>query len=67
MPEHLGGTSIIHRGGPDGQDDMLWVQSAVIEQGLMLLHSSVKWDIIVFAPSTKRVQEKNWVFVSEFQ
>ena len=43
---------------------MLWDQGAVVEKGLMLSHSVVEWDIIVLHPTSKWMEEKDWVLVS---
>jgi hypothetical protein len=39
-------------------------EGRVVNEGLMLLHSSVKRDIVVLAPSSKRVEKEDWVLVS---
>jgi hypothetical protein len=39
-------------------------ECSVIEEGLMLHHTFWEWDIIVFAPSTERVEEEDGVLVS---
>ena len=67
MPEHLGGSSVEHRRRPNGKDGVLGVESTVIEESLVLLHSGVKRNIVILHPSTKRVEEKNWVLVALLQ
>src|ERR1035441_6328 len=64
VPEDFSGTSIVHGRRPDSKDGMGWVEGAVIEECLMLLHSCVKWCIIFFGPSTERMEEKNGVLVT---
>lgn len=46
---------------------MLRVQSAVVEQSLVLKHPIVGWDIIILDPSSKRVKQQHGVLVTHFQ
>ena len=64
VPHDLGGSCVIHRRGPDGEDGVLSSEGAFVEEGLMLVHAGVSWYIIVLGPSTERVEEKNGVLVS---
>ncbi len=44
---------------------MLRVEGAIIEQSLMLVHAHICGNVIVLAPSTKRMEEQNWVFETQ--
>lgn len=46
---------------------MLGVESSVIKESLVLLHSGVKRNIVILHPSTERVEEKDWVLVALLQ
>jgi len=56
MPKNLIRSTVIHRGRPDGKNSVFWVKSAIVQQGLMLPHSVIKWNIILLHPTTKRVK-----------
>lgn len=43
---------------------MVWVEGAVIEKGLMLLHSGIKRSIVFFGPSSQGVEQENGVLVT---
>jgi hypothetical protein len=43
---------------------VLFGKSTIVKKGLMLFHSVVGWDIIIFAPSTKWVKEKDGILES---
>ena len=43
---------------------MLGVKSSIIKEGLMLMHASIKRNIIIFAPSTKRMKEEDGVLIT---
>jgi len=64
VPEHFGGATVEHGGGPHGKDHMILVKSAVIKESLMLLHASGKRDIIILAPAAERVEEEDGVSVA---
>ena len=66
MPEHLVWTTVVHWRWPDGENNVLRVQSSVIEQSLMLSHSVVKRHVIIFHPATERMQKEERVLVSLF-
>lgn len=44
---------------------MLGVEGAIIEQSLVLVHAHICGNVVVFAPSTKRMEKKNWVFETQ--
>lgn len=67
MPHDFSGASIEHGRGPDSQDNVLLGKGAVINECLMLFHSRSKRDIVIFAPSTEGVKEKDGVLVSLLQ
>lgn len=64
VPQHFSWATVVHWGWPDGKHDVLLWQGAVINEGLMLKHAVEGWDIIILAPATKWVQQKDWVLVS---
>jgi len=64
MPKHLSGASIEHGRRPDSEDDTFLREGAVVNESLMLLHSGSEGDIVILAPSTERVKEKDRVFVA---
>ena len=43
---------------------MIWVQCSIVKKSLMLSHSEVEWNIIIFHPSTKWMQQEEWVLVT---
>jgi len=61
VPQDFGGATVVHGGGPDTKDGVLGVESAIVEEGLVLLHAVVKGDIVVLAPATERVEEEDGV------
>lgn len=65
VPQDLGWASVVHWGWPDGEDDVLAWEGSILDEGGVLSHSVVEWDIIVLAPSTEWVKEEDWVLVSE--
>lgn len=46
---------------------MVGVKGTVIEEGLMLLHAGIKWDVIILDPTTQRVKEEDGVLVTELK
>jgi len=64
VPQDLGGTTVVHGRGPDGEDDMLSGEGAIIDKGLMLVHTGVERDIVILAPATQGVEEEDGVLVS---
>jgi hypothetical protein len=46
---------------------VLGVQSAVVEQGLMLMHAGLRGDVIILAPATKWVKKEDWVLEALFE
>jgi hypothetical protein len=56
VPQNLCGATIVHWGWPNGKDGVLLVQSAIVQQGLVLSHSGAKRDIIVLAPASQGVK-----------
>ena len=64
VPQDFGRATVEHGGGPDGEDGVLGVESAIVEEGLVLLHAVVKGDIVVLAPATERVEEEDGVLVA---
>ena len=65
VPEDLSWTGVVHWGWPDGEDNVLRWEGSVLDEGSVLSHSVVKWDIIILAPSTEWVKKEDWVLVSE--
>jgi len=39
-------------------------EGTIINEGLMLLHAGIEGNIVILAPTTKRVKEKDWVLVA---
>ena len=66
VPHDFSGASIVHWGWPNSEDGVLWVESSVVEEGLMLLHTLLEWDIIILAPATKWVEKEDRVSISLF-
>jgi len=64
VPQNFGRTTIEHGRGPDSQDDVVFVNSAIINESLMLFHSRGERNIIILAPSTERVEKEDRVLVS---
>jgi hypothetical protein len=67
MPKHLSWASIEHGRRPDSEDDTFLREGAVVNESLMLLHSGSEGDIVILAPSTERVKEKDRVLVALFE
>lgn len=64
VPQDLGGATVVHGRGPHGEDDVLGVEGSIVKESLMLGHAGVKGDIVILAPATERVEEKDRVLVS---
>ena len=64
VPQNFGRTTIEHGRGPDSQDNVVFVNSAIIDESLMLFHSRGERNIIILAPSTERVEKEDRVLVS---
>ena len=64
VPQNLSWASVVHWGWPKSEDGVVIVEGSVLEESGVLSHSVVGWDIIVLAPSTEWVKEKDWVLVS---
>lgn len=46
---------------------MLGVKGAIVEESLMLVHAHVGGNVVVLAPSAKRVQKKDGVFKAKLK
>jgi len=57
VPEHFSRSTVVHRGWPNSEDNVFSREGAIINEGLVLIHTGVKRNIIIFAPATKRVEE----------
>jgi len=66
VPQDLGGATVVHGGRPDGENDVLSGEGTIINKCLVLVHTGVKRNIIIFAPATERVEEKDGVLVALF-
>lgn len=64
VPKDFGGTTVVHGAGPDGEDDVFAGKSSVVNKSLVLVNTRSKGDIVVLAPSTEGVKEKDWVLVA---
>jgi len=64
VPLDLSGTSVGHWGWPDGNNSGLGVKDLLLEDGVVLLHSPLEWDIIGLGPATEGVEEKDWLLVT---
>jgi len=64
VPQDLSGATIVHWGRPNGKDGVFLIQSAIVQQGLMLPHSWAKRNIIVLTPASERVKQEDRVFVT---
>jgi hypothetical protein len=43
---------------------VIWIQSSIVKKSLMLSHSKVKWDVVIFHPSTEWMQKKKWILIA---
>jgi len=64
VPLDLSGTSVGHWGWPDGNNSSFGVKDLLLEDGIVLLHSPLEWDIIGLGPATERMEEKDWLLVT---
>ena len=64
VPQDLSGATIVHWGRPNGKDGVFLIQSAIVQQGLVLSHSGAKRDIIVLTPAYQRMKQEDRVFVT---
>lgn len=64
VPQDFGRATVVHGRRPDSKDDVLGVESTIIKQSLVLHHAFFKWDIIILAPATERMEEEDRVFVT---
>ena len=64
MPHHFSRAGVVHWGWPDGKNDVVLVDGAVVDEGLVLSHAVVEWDIVFLLPATEWVKQKNWVLES---
>jgi len=64
VPQDFSGSTVIHWRRPDSKNGVLRVDGTLVEKSLVLLHSPVKGNIVVLAPSAERVEEKDGVLVS---
>lgn len=64
VPEDLSWATVVHWGWPDGENDVFSWEGTIINESLVLLHAGVKRNIVILAPSTERVEEKDWVLVA---
>jgi hypothetical protein len=64
VPEDLGGATVVHGGGPHGEDGVLRVEGTVVKEGLVLEHAGVERHVVVLAPSTEGVEEEDGVLVA---
>lgn len=66
VPEDLVWSTVVHWRWPDGQYCVIWVQSSIVKKSLMLSHSKVKWDVIIFHPATEWMQKEKRILVASF-
>lgn len=66
VPLDLGGASVEHGRGENGQDSGLGVEDALLQDGLMLLHANAKRNVVVLGPTTQRMQKEDRVLVAAF-
>jgi len=64
VPHDLGGATVVHGRGPDGEDSVLGVEGAVSEEGGVLGHTVGEGDIVILAPSTEGMEEEDGVSVT---
>jgi hypothetical protein len=64
VPEYLGGSTVVHGGGPDSENGVLSVDSSIVPKSLMLCNTGAERYIIILAPTTEGVEEKYGVFIS---
>ena len=55
VPQDLIGAGVEHGRRPDREDSVLRNESAIVEQGLVLAHTVVERDVVVFQPAAERV------------
>jgi len=61
---YLSGTSVGHWRWPDGNNSCFRVKDLLLEDGIVLLHSPLEWDIIGLGPATEGVEEEDWLLVT---
>jgi hypothetical protein len=64
VPQDLSWAAVVHGAGPHSKDNVFSWQRPVVDKSLVLSHTGVKWHIVVFAPTAKRVQEQDRVLVA---
>ena len=64
VPQDLSGATIVHWGRPNSKNGVFLIQSAIVQQGLVLSHSGAKRNIIVLTPASQRVKQEDRVFVT---
>jgi len=64
VPLDLSGASVGHWGWPDGNNSCFRVEDLLLEDGIVLLHSPLEWDVIGLGPATEGVEEKDWLLVT---
>lgn len=63
VPKDFSWATIVHGRRPDGENNVIGGEGAVINESLMLVHTFFEWHVIVFAPSTEGVEEEDGVLV----
>jgi hypothetical protein len=58
---HLSWSSILHRRRENGKNSGLWVKNSLLKNSLMLLNADRKGYIIIFGPTSKWMEEKDWL------
>ena len=64
VPHDLGGATVVHWGRPHGEDGVLSVEGSVGEEGGVLGHALSEGNVVVLAPATEGVEEKDGVLVA---
>mmetsp|Transcript_42611 Transcript_42611/g.166354 ORF Transcript_42611/g.166354 Transcript_42611/m.166354 type:complete len:262 (+) Transcript_42611:980-1765(+) len=67
VPLDLGGSSVQHRARENSDDSCLWVQNALLQDGLVLHNSFLQGNIICLNLSTYLMYEKDRVLVAHLQ
>ena len=59
VPLDFGGTSVEHWAWEDGHDSVLWLEDALGQHALVLLHADVKRNVVVLCPPTEWMQQEH--------
>lgn len=64
VPQNFGGTTIIHGGGPYGEDSVIGVEGSIRKESSVLCHAFSEGNIIIFAPATEWVKKQDGISIA---